>query len=68
MDNKTCEDKNLDNFQSRLLELMLQPLSQEQRWRALKTDPLFIPYQNYIASFDPRMMEVAAQIIRKWTV
>lgn len=67
MENKPYEDKTLDDFQNRLLELMLQPLSKEERWICLKTDPIFMPYQDYIASFDPRMMEVAVQIVRKWT-
>ena len=56
----------LAHFQSRLLDRLSQPGSAEEILRRLRADPSLTPYHDYIASFEPRMVEVAAILVKKW--
>ena len=59
-------DVQLAHFQSRLLHWLSQPGSAEDILRRLRADESLAPYQSYIASFEPRMVEVAAILVKKW--
>lgn len=59
-------DAELAAFQSALLELLAQPLTPAEIARRLQTDPAFTAHRDYIGSFDPRMIEVAALLVKKW--
>lgn len=62
------EDDSLAAFQAALLELLDERLATDEMLRRLKTDAAFQPFQEYIASFQPRMVEVAAELVKKWSV
>lgn len=62
------QDDSLAAFQAALLELLDEQLSTDEILRRLKTDAAFRPFQAYIASFEPRMVEVAAELVKKWSV
>jgi hypothetical protein len=57
---------DLAAFQRALLELLGRPLSPEQIAAELRTGEAFAPYRAYVAGFEPRMVEVAAQLVKKW--
>ena len=59
-------DSELAHFQSRLLDGLSQPGSAEDILRRLRADQSLVPYHGYIAGFDPRMVEVAAILVKKW--
>jgi len=61
-------DAALASYQKALLELFAGDLTDAERQERLRTDPAFQPYQDYIASFDPRCTEVASELVRKWSV
>jgi len=56
----------LAEFQAKLLELLDQDLSTDEIAESLRNDPALSDYHNYIASFEPRMIEVAAELTKKW--
>lgn len=60
------EHHPLADFQSALLELLDQQLDAEQILARLHSDPVFVPYRSYIDTFEPRMVEVAAELVKKW--
>lgn len=53
-------------FQAALLELLAQPLPPEEMMRRLHTDAVFAAHQDYIATFEPRMVEISAILVKKW--
>jgi hypothetical protein len=61
-----ANDKSLADFQAALLDLLVQPLPAEIMHERLRTAPEFQEYQAYIADFEPRMIEVAAELVKKW--
>ena len=60
------ECQELAEFQTALLDLLHQPLATEEILVRLRDDPRFAPYADYIATFEPRMVEVAAELTKKW--
>ena len=60
------EESPLIDFQDALLELLSSGQPQEVVLEALKTDPRFQPYQDYINGFDPDMVAVACELMGKW--
>ena len=59
---------NLAAFQAALLNLLAKDLPPAELRHRLTADPAFAPYQDYIATFEPRMVEVAAELVKKWGV
>lgn len=53
-------------FQARLLDLLAQDLPPEEVRASLAADPEFAAYADYIRAMEPRMIGVAAQLVRKW--
>jgi hypothetical protein len=60
------QDERLSAFQAALLELLSQPLSPDELIARLRTDAAFAPFADYIETFEPRMVEVAAALVKKW--
>lgn len=53
-------------FQSSLLELLDRSERPEDVIRALRADRRFAELSEYIDSFEPRMVEVAQELVSKW--
>jgi hypothetical protein len=53
-------------FQAALLELLAQDLPLESLQKRLQEDPAFAPFRDYVQGFEPRMLEVASLLIKKW--
>jgi hypothetical protein len=60
------DDLTLDRFQTALLELLAEPLGVDEILGRLANDPAFAPYADYVAGFEPRMVEVAAELVKRW--
>jgi len=60
------EDADLDRFQSALLDLLAATADVDEIRRRLATDPAFAPYAEYVAEFEPRMLDVAQTLIKRW--
>ena len=60
------ERDQLALFQARLLDLLAQDLPPEEVRARLAAAPEFAPYADYIRAMEPRMIGVAAQLVRKW--
>jgi hypothetical protein len=60
------EEPSLVDFQDALLELLTDGLSRDDIFAALKTDPRFQPFKDYVGQFDPDMVEVACDLMGKW--
>jgi len=64
--NPTIDEIELARFQAALLELLAQPISSEEIARRLREEAVFAPYREYSAGFEPRFLEVAASLVKKW--
>ena len=56
----------IGEFQGALLELLAQDLSLEALQKSLHEEPAFAPFRDYVQGFEPRMLEVAALLVKKW--
>jgi hypothetical protein len=56
----------LADFQNALLELLDQGLPTERILAKLRDDPAFAAFRDYAAAMEPRMLEVAVELVRKW--
>lgn len=65
MTNKDTKDE-LAKFQSKLLAVLAEEIPINEMCERLKEDLAFKPYSNQIARWQPRMIEVAAQLVKKW--
>lgn len=59
-------DEALARFQAALLDLLSQPLSASEIALRLREDAACAPFQDYVSGFEPRMIEVAAELTKKW--
>ncbi len=62
------EDRGLDAFQAALLDVLARARSGEEALRELTEHPACVPFRDYVATFEPRMLQVAAELVRKWGV
>ena len=60
------DDPALDRFQAALLELLAETDDVEAIRARLAADPAFAPYAAYVAGFEPRMLAVASELVRRW--
>ena len=60
------EKSPLAEYQDALLELLASGLSQDAILEALRTDPCFERYRDYVKEFDPDMVAVACELMGKW--
>ena len=60
------DDASLDCFQSVLLDLLAKGQPPERVLAQLRSNPRLAEYADYIATFEPRMVEVASALVAKW--
>jgi len=58
----------LSQFQGVLLETLYRHQHADAILAALRAEPACEPYSDYIDSMEPRMLEVAAELVKKWGV
>ena len=66
MNRHMSEQEKLADFQAHLLELLGQEIPMEEILVRLKREPAFASYREYIRTFEPRMVEVASKLVKKW--
>jgi hypothetical protein len=64
--NRPEEDDALAAYQDALVELMIEELPADELARRLRADARTAPFARYVASFDPRCVEVTAALMRRW--
>ncbi|MBA4064165.1 MAG: hypothetical protein C0501_10715 [Isosphaera sp.] len=60
------DDDDLAAFQAALLDLLDRNLPAEELRRRLRDDPAFAAFRGYVETFEPRMLAVAADLVKKW--
>ena len=60
------DDKELADMQAALLELLAADLPADQIVAKLRSDAKLAPYADWVATFEPRMIETAALLVKKW--
>ena len=63
---KMPKDDELAEVQAALLEALSADLPPEQIVARLRSDPALAPYADWVATFEPRMIETAAVLVKKW--
>lgn len=53
-------------FQSALVQLLARDLPVSAMQKCLAEDAMFAVFRTYVQSFEPRMLEVAALLVKKW--
>jgi hypothetical protein len=61
-----ADDPKLARFQATLLDLLSRGLPPAEIVDHLRGDPELAPYAHYVATFEPRMVEVAVELVAKW--
>lgn len=56
----------LAEFQDALLELLSQDLPTEAIVAKLRDDAAFAAFRDYVVMLEPRMLEVAVELTKKW--
>jgi hypothetical protein len=59
-------EEDLARFQAALMELLSEPLSPGATRARLRADPAFAPFDDHVATFELRAIEVASELVRKW--
>lgn len=62
------EDEELARYQALLLELLDAELPPNEVIRRLLEDDATIPFRDYVRSFEPRCIEIATILVKKWGV
>ena len=57
---------DLTAFQSALLDLLSRDLSSAEMQAKLRSDAAFACYHEYVQAMEPRMLEVAVELVKKW--
>lgn len=60
------ESEQLSNFQAVLLDTLAESRSPEEWLATLLASPGSAPFRDYVAGFQPPMLEVASELINKW--
>ena len=61
-------NEQLGKFQAELLDLLSKQSSLDEIRSRLSSDEAFQEYQEYVSTFEPRMLEVAVALVKKWGV
>lgn len=61
------ESEQLSNFQAVLLDTLSEPRTPDGWLATLLASPSTVPFRDYVASFQPPMLEVASELINKWS-
>jgi hypothetical protein len=59
-------DAQLDRLQAALLDALDRGLSPADVIQRLQSDPQLAEFAAYLRTFEPRMVEVAIQLVAKW--
>lgn len=59
-------DEQLAEVQAALLDILHADLPPEQIVERLRSEPKLSAYADWVASFEPRMIETAALLVKKW--
>ena len=62
------DDDQLAAFQAVLLDRLERGVPPAQLKAELLAHPAAAPFRDYVESFEPRCLEVAARIVQKWAV
>lgn len=57
----------LEHFQNRLLQMLALKMDPEEIKAQLLKDKKLTDYHEYIQDFDPAMLEVAEELVHKWS-
>ena len=60
------QNEELAAFQAALLELLQSDLQPGQIVERLRSDAAFEGYRDWVATFEPRMVETAASLVKRW--
>lgn len=60
------DPRTVSSFQSVLLELLAEDLPIDALMEKLKSDESFAAFQDQIALWEPRMVRVASDLVKKW--
>ncbi|GDY10764.1 MAG: hypothetical protein DWI21_04795 [Planctomycetota bacterium] len=60
------ESEQLSKFQAVLLDTLSESRTPEDWLTALLASPSSAPFRDYVAGFQPPMLEVASELINKW--
>lgn len=60
------EDRELAAFQACLLNALHGQETASAIFAAMADDEATLPFRDYIAGFEPEMLEVAALLVKKW--
>lgn len=63
---RPSDDQELAEVQAALLDILHADLPAEEIVALLRSDERLEPYADWVASFEPRMIETAALLIKKW--
>ena len=58
--------EQLARFQSALIEALARETSLDTLRSRLQSEAAFLPFRDYLQACDPRMLQVAADLIKKW--
>jgi hypothetical protein len=61
-------DDELAAFQALLLDRLERGVPPDQLKAELLAHPAAAPFRDYVESFEPRCLEVASHIVKKWAV
>jgi hypothetical protein len=61
-----ASDDDLARFQASLLALLAQDLPADTIQRHLHEDEAFAEFRAYVDGFEPTMLVVAAELVKKW--
>jgi len=61
-------DEQLATYQAELLKLLSQPSSLDTVCASLASADGFQTYREYVSTFEPRMVEVAVALVKRWGV
>ncbi|MBL1148404.1 MAG: hypothetical protein HND56_07530 [Pseudomonadota bacterium] len=57
----------LEHFQTRLLQMLALQMPPEKITEQLLQDKQLADYHAYIKEFDPAMIEIAEELVQKWS-
>lgn len=62
----TSNANDIAAFQDGLLNLLCADISTEEMIKELRSNPAFKPFQERIQNWEPRMIETASLLVKKW--
>jgi hypothetical protein len=62
-----ADERALADLQVALLDLLARSPSPAEVRARLGADPRLAPWRDWIAQLEPRMLEVAGALVRKWS-